>query len=41
MELSTYALAIVQAETLDAKLAPPAATLTDRAPGPALRLEAP
>ncbi|MBK6846886.1 MAG: DUF455 family protein [Proteobacteria bacterium] len=41
MELSTYALAIVQGDTLDAKLAPPAAALTDRAPGPALRLEAP
>lgn len=41
MELCAYAQAIVQAETLAGKLAPPPLALTDRDPGPPLRLASP
>ena len=41
MEIRDFALTVVQTEDLDIKLAPPAAELTDEAPGPAVRLEEP
>lgn len=41
MEIRDYALRVVTTDSLDAKLTPPAAELTDDAPGPALRLAAP
>jgi uncharacterized ferritin-like protein (DUF455 family) len=41
MELRAFALSLVQADTLEGKLAPPPPGLTDAAPGPALRVEAP
>lgn len=41
MELRDFALGIVSADTLLGKLAPPPAGLTDRIPGPALRLSRP
>lgn len=41
MDLRTFALAVLQTEDLDAKLAPPPAELTDDDPGPALRATGP
>jgi len=41
MEIRDFALTVVRTEDLDVKLAPPAAELTDEAPGPAVRLEEP
>ena len=41
MEIRDFALTVVRTEDLDIKLAPPAAELTDEAPGPVVRLEEP
>lgn len=41
MELREFALGVLEAPTLDGKLAPPPRELTDDEPGPELRLEAP
>ena len=41
MELRDYAAGILEAETLDGKLRPPPAGLTDDEPGPACRVEGP
>jgi len=41
MEVRDFALGIVTARTLEEKLTPPPAGLTDRSPGPALRLTRP
>ncbi|MBK8482620.1 MAG: DUF455 family protein [Proteobacteria bacterium] len=41
MELRSYALSIVRGDTLEAKLTPAPAALTDRDPGPTLRVAAP
>ena len=41
MEIRQHALRVVTTDSLDEKLTPPAAELTDACPGPALRLTAP
>ena len=41
MEIRAFALALIRATDLAGKLAPPPPDLTDDAPGPALRIEAP